>query len=171
MRSLILNLSTTRMLILKMHWTKLPKLRRREFKCIAPILYILILFLKIVPIFIMYFFPGLGLKPNVTLLLFPYEEEGRRGRLGKPFFSQEGHKVAEGNGLNNHVVSGWGIRFSNTSTAFVGQFVKNQLSGQGIQFVDQQIVYEGQFKEDIRSGTHTRQCPKKAGIKKIITLQ
>ena len=52
MRSLILNLSTTRMLILKMHWTKLPKLRRREFKCIAPILYILILFLKIVPIFI-----------------------------------------------------------------------------------------------------------------------
>ena len=55
MRSLILNLSTTRMLILKMHWTKLPKLRRREFKCIAPILYILILFLKIVPIFIFFF--------------------------------------------------------------------------------------------------------------------
>ena len=95
----------------------------------------------------------MGLKSNVTLLLFPYEEEGRRGRLGKPFFSQEGQKVAEGNGLNNHVVSGWGIRFSNTSTAFVGQFVKNQLSGQGIQFVDQQIVYEGQFKDDIRSGT------------------
>ena len=76
--------------------------------------------------------------------------------LGKPFFSQEGHKVAEGHGLNNHVVSGWGIRFSNTSTAFVGQFVKNQLSGQGIQFVDQQIVYEGQFKDDIRSGTHAK---------------
>ena len=117
----------------------------------------------------MYFFPGLGLKPNVTLLLFPYEEghsgdEEDAGILGKPFFSQEGHKVAgEGHGLNNHVVSGWGIRFSNTSTAFVGQFVKNQLSGQGIQFVDQQIVYEGQFKEDIRSGTHTRQCPKKTG--------